>query len=214
MTEDERALDLLVADLRDENAKLLAKVKYQDDVITQRNAMLSRSYLTSPDTDTLAAQHAKLAQHCAMLEVKMAAVEAAERESCALVCEANANRWRKEAARHLPRFRSDHAERDLARAAVCLDDAKAIRLRQSATLAAPEQLEPVAWPTLTQDERAALERFDETCQDGQQYDVPKAMMMRLSEIGVVHHLGGQVYCFTEVGRATIDTQPKAPGKTI
>ena len=65
--------------------------------------------------------------------------------------------------------------------------------------------EPVAW--LTNDERKALERFTETCDDGEGYDVPKQMMQRLAQIGVVHHTSGGVYSTTEFGRWVIDAAP-------
>ena len=79
-------------------------------------------------------------------------------------------------------------------------------------LAPQAQQEPVAWPALNQEEHAALERFNETCEDGQEYDVPKAMMQRLSEIGVVCHLFNRVFCITEVGRATLDYSAPQPAQ--
>lgn len=54
---------------------------------------------------------------------------ATEREACAKACDAKAARWRKEAQRHLPRYRSDQADRYFARAAICEADAAAIRAR-------------------------------------------------------------------------------------
>lgn len=41
---------------------------------------------------------------------------------------------------------------------------------------------------LSEDELAAAMRFCETCEDGEGYDVPKPMMKRLAELGLV------VYC--------------------
>ncbi|KWU26289.1 hypothetical protein [Burkholderia cenocepacia] len=46
---------------------------------------------------------------------------------------------------------------------------------------------------LTEEERAAALRFVSTCEDGEGYDVPKPMMMRLRELGLVKHLGGGWY---------------------
>lgn len=63
------------------------------------------------------------------------------------------------------------------------------------------------WVGLTNDERKALERFVETCDDGEGYDVPKQMMQRLAQIGVVHHTSGGVYSTTEFGRWVIDADP-------
>jgi hypothetical protein len=46
---------------------------------------------------------------------------------------------------------------------------------------------------LTDNERKAALRFCETCEDGEGYDVPKKMMKRLAELGLVLHLGGGYY---------------------
>ena len=64
----------------------------------------------------------------------------------------------------------------------------------------PEQ-EPVAW--LTDDERKAFERFNETCEDGEGYDVPRQMMKRLAEIGVIHHTSRGIYGITKFGRSLV-----------
>ena len=48
-------------------------------------------------------------------------------------------------------------------------------------------------PELTIEERKAALRFCETCEDGQGFDVPKAMMRRLAELGLVTHKGGGWY---------------------
>ena len=72
----------------------------------------------------------------------------------------------------------------------------------------PEQ-EPVAW--LTDDEREAFERFNETCEDGEGYDVPKTMMRRLAEIGVIHHTSRGIYGITKFGRSLVGyTTPPQP----
>jgi len=63
------------------------------------------------------------------------------------------------------------------------------------------------WVGLTNDERKALERFTETCDDGEGYDVPKQMMQRLAQIGVVHHTSGGIYSTTEFGRWVIEAAP-------
>lgn len=46
---------------------------------------------------------------------------------------------------------------------------------------------------LTDEEKNAALRFCETCEDGEGYDVPKAMMKRLGELGLVVHKGGGWY---------------------
>lgn len=64
--------------------------------------------------------------------IDVAAAVADEREACAKVCDAKAKKWHKEAQRHLPRYRSDHAERDLSKAKICEDNAATIRSRNTA----------------------------------------------------------------------------------
>lgn len=46
---------------------------------------------------------------------------------------------------------------------------------------------------MTSDEVRAALRFLETCDDGEGYDVPKPMMKRLSDLGLVTHEGGGHY---------------------
>ena len=46
---------------------------------------------------------------------------------------------------------------------------------------------------LTEKEKNAALRFCETCEDGEGYDVPKAMMKRLADLGLVVHKGGGWY---------------------
>ena len=67
-------------------------------------------------------------------------------------------------------------------------------------LAQPEQ-EPVAW--LSDDERKAFQRFYETWDDGEGYDVPKPMMKRLAQIGVIHHLSRGLYDITKFGHSLL-----------
>ncbi len=71
-------------------------------------------------------------------------------------------------------------------------------------------------PNLTVEERGALERFNETCEDGEGYDVPKQMMKRLAEIGVVNHTSRGIYFITEFGRAILSPNydAKATSKLI
>ena len=46
---------------------------------------------------------------------------------------------------------------------------------------------------MTDAEKKAAARFNETTEDGEGYDVPKPMMRRLAEIGLVIHKGGGWY---------------------
>jgi hypothetical protein len=70
----------------------------------------------------------------------------------------------------------------------------------------PEQM-PVNNTFLTTPEMAAFNRFLETCEDGEGYDVPKTMMQRLAQIGVVRHLSRGIYNITEFGQSVIDPAP-------
>jgi hypothetical protein len=77
-----------------------------------------------------------------------------------------------------------------------------------------------ALPAISHDERAHLERFQECCEDGAQYDVPPQMMKRLAEIGLVRRVTGSIYEITEFGRATVraatppSAAPAEPTKPI
>ena len=66
-----------------------------------------------------------------------------------------------------------------------------------------------AWPTLTADEREALERFHETWEDDKGYDVPKPMMKRLAKLGVVYSEGFGRYGMTTFGLAVLQSTPPA-----
>lgn len=58
---------------------------------------------------------------------------------------------------------------------------------------------PVPCVVLTPEERAAFDRFHETWEDNEGYDVPKEMMRRLAEVGVVHHITAGRYDITKFG---------------
>ncbi|MFK3741651.1 hypothetical protein [Massilia sp. TN1-12] len=57
---------------------------------------------------------------------------------------------------------------------------------------------------LNAEEMAALRRFNETCEDGEGYDVRKDMMKRLATIGVVRRTSGSIYEITEFGMYVLD----------
>lgn len=63
---------------------------------------------------------------------------------------------------------------------------------------------------LNADELAALQRFDECAQDGEGYDVPKDMMQRLAEIGVVQRRSGAYYQATVFGQQVLGNAIPAP----
>lgn len=54
----------------------------------------------------------------------------------------------------------------------------------------------------------ALERFYETSEDGQPYDVPKFRMKRLAELGVIQWCGGARYSLTAFGQHMLDLLPE------
>lgn len=69
---------------------------------------------------------------------------------------------------------------------------------------------PQTLPTLADDERSALLRFAETCDDGQEYDVPNAMMQRLAKIGVVRRVTVGIYETTHFGEALLAAATQPP----
>ena len=52
---------------------------------------------------------------------------------------------------------------------------------------------------INEKEAAALNRFAETCEDSEGYDVPKPMMQRLACIGAIRRVTGNIYQFTDFG---------------
>ena len=67
----------------------------------------------------------------------------------------------------------------------------------------PAWAQPSQAVELSDEEQVALLRFNETCEDGQGYDVKTSMMSRLAEIGVVSRKFGSVYFVTEYGQRVI-----------
>lgn len=59
---------------------------------------------------------------------------------------------------------------------------------------------------LTEEEKKAALRFCETSEDGEGYDVPKPMMKRLAELGLVVHRGGGWYEGTPALNQLIEEQ--------
>lgn len=57
---------------------------------------------------------------------------------------------------------------------------------------------------LQHEDLKALLRFNETVEDDNSYDVPKEMMSRLSQIGVVQHTGRGSYSLTSFGRYVVN----------
>jgi hypothetical protein len=68
--------------------------------------------------------------------------------------------------------------------------------------AQPDAMQPGI--KITDEEMDALRRFDETCEDGEGWDVQKTMMQRLAEIGLIRRKSGNYYEFTTFGQYVID----------
>lgn len=69
---------------------------------------------------------------------------------------------------------------------------------------------------LQEDDLNNLKRFNETCEDGQPYDVPKDRMQRLAELGVVRHHSKSYYSITSFGMYVLNQNDwlyKLPLKT-
>lgn len=78
--------------------------------------------------------------------------------------------------------------------------------QQPVEQAQPVQPEPaVAWHP-TEAAIAALKRFEETCSDGEGYDVLKDMMFDLAAIGLIYKTHGATYCITDFGRHILTNQ--------
>jgi len=56
---------------------------------------------------------------------------------------------------------------------------------------------------LTQDMQEDLQRFHETCEDGQEYDVPQDRMKGLARAGLIRHVGKSRYEFTTIGAKAV-----------
>lgn len=81
--------------------------------------------------------------------------------------------------------------------------AQALVLRAEAKAAV--QAVPVALPfAILDEEMSAFRRFDECVRDGQGYDVPKPMMNRLAELGLVRRVSANFYEHTTFGCAVIN----------
>ena len=65
---------------------------------------------------------------------------------------------------------------------------------------------------ITEYELKAFNRFNETCEDGEGYDVPKDMMKRLADIGLVNHLSAGYYRITNFGNKVLGVS--IPAKTL
>lgn len=67
---------------------------------------------------------------------------------------------------------------------------------------------------LDANELAALRRFNETCEDGEGYDVPKEMMQRLAGIGAVRRTSGSYYEITDFGMHVLEQPAPVPVEVL
>jgi hypothetical protein len=74
------------------------------------------------------------------------------------------------------------------------------------------KMQDVGLPLLSQDEKYALMRFKECCDDGQGYDVEKEMMIALASKGALHHRSAGYYEITDAGIAMLAATPKLEDK--
>lgn len=58
--------------------------------------------------------------------------------------------------------------------------------------------------SMSEDQCNALLRFNETCEDGQEYDVRRSMMKSLTYVGVVRWCGGSRFEITDAGIAAVE----------
>jgi hypothetical protein len=64
--------------------------------------------------------------------------------------------------------------------------------------------------SMSEDQCNALLRFNETCEDGQEYDVRRSMMKSLTYVGMVRWCGGSRFEITDAGIAAVeDLQERA-----
>lgn len=64
--------------------------------------------------------------------------------------------------------------------------------------------------SITPVEMKAFQRFCDTCEDGEAYDVPKVMMKRLACIGLVRLVTRDIYEITSFGQSVIDDPAGVP----
>lgn len=58
--------------------------------------------------------------------------------------------------------------------------------------------------SMSEDQCNALLRFNETCEDGQEYDVRRSMMKSLTYVGMVRWCGGSRFEITDAGIAAVE----------
>lgn len=83
--------------------------------------------------------------------------------------------------------------------------AKVWGLGRDGAIAAWNRRPDAAW--LQPDDMQALQRFCETSEDSQPYDVPKDRMRRLAELGVIQWCGASRYTITAFGQYVLDLLP-------
>lgn len=73
-----------------------------------------------------------------------------------------------------------------------------------------EKIEVAVRVSMSEDQANALLRFNDTCEDGQPYDVRRSMMKSLTYVGMVRWCGGSRFEITDAGIAAVeDLQERA-----
>ena len=73
-----------------------------------------------------------------------------------------------------------------------------------------EKIEVAVKVSMSEDQANTLLRFNETCEDGQQYDVSRRIMKSLTYVGMVRWCGGSRFEITDAGIAAVeDLQERA-----
>ncbi|NDJ59408.1 hypothetical protein GWD52_20975 [Enterobacteriaceae bacterium 4M9] len=62
------------------------------------------------------------------------------------------------------------------------------------------------WPNLQEKDLDSLLRFNDTCEDGEGYDIGEPAMNRLCELGLCRKLPHGIRCITPFGRWVIDAR--------
>lgn len=71
-------------------------------------------------------------------------------------------------------------------------------------MSAHEKIEISVRVSMSEDQCNELLRFNETCEDGQEYDVRRGMMKSLTYVGMVRWCGGSRFEITDAGISAIE----------
>ena len=92
----------------------------------------------------------------------------------------------------------------------CLSDFGPELIAEQVFADAPAAPAPAALPFIPAHMFRDLARFNETCEDGQEYDVPKERMRAMASVGLVRWCGGSRFEITDCGLAALGAHPAPP----